>query len=155
MHNIIIRDIDKQQSKLCRLAVAFCLNKFIPRMNVEVVVQGVNGLLSDNDEYGNLEYETDDNYRPRYFTIEVDDSLPDGMFLRTIMHEMVHVKQYAKGEFKEYSRPSNMRRWHSEYFEDSKYDYWEQPWEIEAHGREVGLCVMFKSQYYAYSDIDV
>jgi len=30
-------------------------------------------------------------------------------------------------------------------YDESKLDYWEQPWEIEAHGREKGL-------YYKFTD---
>jgi hypothetical protein len=31
--------------------------------------------------------------------------------------------------------------------DDNQVDYWDTPWEIEAHGREKGLFTRFKQQY--------
>jgi len=55
---------------------------------------------------------------------------------------MVHVKQYAKGELKDYVR-MNKTKWRDEIIESDELDYWDQPWEIEAHGRERGLYFRF------------
>ena len=52
---------------------------------------------------------------------------------------MVHVKQYAKNELHEYTMKKG-HRYKGEFFSD-KLDYWDEPWEIEAHGRETGLFV--------------
>ena len=57
---------------------------------------------------------------------------------------MVHVKQYAKGELKDFIRVNRIK-WMGKIYDESKLDYWEQPWEIEAHGREKGL-------YYKFTD---
>jgi hypothetical protein len=62
--------------------------------------------------------------------------------LLAIAHEMVHVKQYAKGELKDYLKEEK-----SKYKNDHIYfeslNYWDYPWEIEAHGRELGLYYRF------------
>jgi hypothetical protein len=58
--------------------------------------------------------------------------------LRTICHEMVHVKQYAKGEMKQMWKPARTTKFQGVYFSDDM-DYWDTPWEIEAFGRESGL----------------
>jgi hypothetical protein len=55
--------------------------------------------------------------------------------METVAHEMVHVKQYAKGELTEQS-------WQGKLI-NPKQEYWDQPWEIEAHGREVGLFIQW------------
>ena len=48
---------------------------------------------------------------------------------------MVHVKQYARKELKQdYD-------WLGKTYSPKKVSYWDQPWEIEAHGRETGLFV--------------
>ena len=52
---------------------------------------------------------------------------------------MVHVKQYARGELYEGSRV-NKHRWQGKWL-DKDPDYWDQPWEIEAAGREAGLFI--------------
>ena len=71
----------------------------------------------------------------RTFEIEVDRSLPLRKLLTTVAHEMVHVKQYARKELKE------DYNWLGKTYAPTKVSYWDQPWEIEAHGREIGLFV--------------
>lgn len=56
---------------------------------------------------------------------------------------MVHLKQYAKGELKDIFRPARMVKWLGEKYDSDNMDYWEQPWEIEAYGREKGLFIKF------------
>src|SRR3990172_1008800 len=40
----------------------------------------------------------DTNHRPREFTIECDADLSKLMTTRVLLHEVVHVKQYVKGQ---------------------------------------------------------
>jgi hypothetical protein len=57
----------------------------------------------------------------------------------TIAHEMVHIKQLATNQLYEVSPKKfmwNGKIWKPEEYED---DYYDRPWEIEAHGREKGL----------------
>ena len=82
--------------------------------------------------------ETDDN---RTFEIEVDKSQKLRAMLETVAHEMVHVKQYARREL----HPSK-EAWLGKTVNPKKLSYWDLPWEIEAHGREVGLFVRYCEQ---------
>ena len=77
--------------------------------------------------------------RPRVFEIEVHNNMALRKVLETLCHEMVHVKQYARGELYEGSRTSK-HRWQGKWL-DKDPDYWDQPWEIEAAGREAGLFI--------------
>lgn len=86
-----------------------------------------------------------ENHCSRDFIITLDKRLSRKETLLAIAHEMVHVKQYAKGELKDYFRPSRMIGWKGEKFSAEEIDYWEQPWEIEAYGREKGLYIKFIS----------
>jgi hypothetical protein len=61
--------------------------------------------------------------------------------LQCLAHEMVHVKQYAKGELKFHERGNLVTFQREQYQVD---EYWESLWEIEAYGREVGLYQKFK-----------
>jgi hypothetical protein len=61
--------------------------------------------------------------------------------LQCLAHEMVHVKQYAKGELKFHER-GNLVTFQREQYQGD--EYWESLWEIEAYGREVGLYQKFK-----------
>lgn len=100
--------------------------------------------LTGKNEYAYCEWE-DNNYRGRDFTITIDPTLGKRNMLLALAHEMVHVKQYAKGELKDYSR-TNKTKWKSEIIDPEKVDYWDFPWEIEAHGREKGLYVRYIQQ---------
>lgn len=74
----------------------------------------------------------------REFEIEVNPKLRLRRMLETVAHEMVHVKQYARREL----HPSK-EVWMGKTYNPKKTSYWDLPWEIEAHGREVGLFVRY------------
>ena len=97
--------------------------------------------LTNKNEYAFCEWE-DSNHRGKEFTITVDPSLGKRNMLLALAHEMVHVKQYAKGELRDYVR-SNKSKWKSEIIDPEVVDYWDFPWEIEAHGREKGLYIRY------------
>jgi hypothetical protein len=90
----------------------------------------------------------DKNVRPKEFTITVHNKLGKRQTLLTLAHEMVHVKQYASNELKDYVK-ENKVRWKNDLYNSDYEDpcYWDYPWEIEAHGREPGLYVRFKKYF--------
>jgi hypothetical protein len=51
---------------------------------------------------------------------------------------MVHVKQYARREL----HPAD-DVWMGKTYNPKKISYWDLPWEIEAHGREIGLFIRY------------
>ena len=79
--------------------------------------------------------ETDDN---RTFEIEVDKSQSLRDLLETVAHEMVHVKQYARRELH-----PDKHVWMGKTVDPDDVNYWDQPWEIEAHGRQLGLFIRY------------
>lgn len=100
--------------------------------------------LYDNGDYAYCDW-TDDNHSRREFLIGLDRNLSKRETLLALAHEMVHLKQYAKGEMKDIWRPTRMVKWHGERYLHEEMDYWEQPWEIEAYGREKGLYYKFQN----------
>jgi hypothetical protein len=85
-----------------------------------------------------------DNLRPRDFTITIDKNLGEKDFLRALAHEMVHLKQYARGELRELYKPKKVVWKGVDHDVDSPdHDYWFAPWEIEAYGMEHGLYYKF------------
>ena len=68
---------------------------------------------------------------PRSFTIHLKRGMDQEETLRTIAHEMVHLKQYSRKELNE-----SMTKWKGVTVNSSIIPYFDQPWEIEAH--EVG-----------------
>lgn len=64
---------------------------------------------------------------PREFTIEVARDDPKEEILKTLAHEMVHVRQYARNELNE-----TMTLWRGRRVNSDELPYREQPWEVEA-----------------------
>jgi len=79
--------------------------------------------------------------QPRDFLIEINPYLGARGILEAIAHEMVHVKQFAYGHTNE-----TLNKWFNNQVDTDKVDYWFQPWEIEAHGLEIGLVTKFAIQ---------
>jgi hypothetical protein len=65
------------------------------------------------------------------------------MVLNTIAHELTHVKQWAKGEMFEMQRQRKVYKFNKATVDTNNMDYWDLPWEIEAHGRSIGLIVQW------------
>lgn len=61
-----------------------------------------------------------------------------GNWLSTLAHEMVHVRQFARGELN-----SNMTQWKSNKYCDN-IEYWDQPWEKEARRLQGKLVEEFE-----------
>ena len=129
MNNIeVVGGTQSQRSKVESM-VEFCIQKLMPRMQtLDIEVR----LTSINDANGYCT-KISDTKNAREFEIEVDRRLNLRQLLETVAHEMVHVKQYARGELTE-------RSWQGKLVKPNQ-EYWDHPWEIEAHGRETGLFV--------------
>ena len=107
---------------------------------VDVIVKFTT--FKDRSDYAYCDW-LDDNHQAREFLITVDRTLNRKETLLALAHEMVHVKQYARGELKDYCRPPRMIRWKGEKYMVEDSDYWSLPWEREARGYEMELYVKF------------
>lgn len=90
--------------------------------------------------------EPQDIVTPREFKILIDPNESYKKILEVLAHEFVHIKQYAKGELRDYVYHPDMSKYRGEYYDAPDTDddaYWDSPWEIEAYGREQGLRVRF------------
>lgn len=86
---------------------------------------------------------SDDNHICREFTIIVNKKLNKKTTLISLAHEMVHVKQYAKGELKDYLRNDKVK-WCGKVFCLDKVKYWSSPWEKEAYKKDSLLYELYK-----------
>lgn len=77
--------------------------------------------------------------KPRQFEIEVHPGIGAAEILKTLSHEMVHIKQYIYGDVN-----LSLTRWKGSKVEIP--DYWFQPWEVEAYGMQAGLFTKFAKQ---------
>ena len=120
----------------------------MPRLENKLFVniKLINNLRLKENLSGDAIWEDDTCTRPREFTVRVDSSLDKQELLETVAHEMVHVKQYARGELKDFTRTIKLCKWKGEKMEWEKINYYDLPWEIEAHGRERGLFIRWFEQ---------
>jgi len=137
--------IDKEKLDLIKSLGDFILNKFFtkPKQNkLNIIVTFKKGLFDKTNQYANCVWE-DEHYRPFDFTIQIDPDQKIQLLLNSLAHELVHVKQWAKGEFYQLQRERSVYKFNGQRWDTSKVDYWDTPWEIEAHGRAIGLVVMW------------
>lgn len=74
------------------------------------------------------------NLGGKYILMEIDSTLSFEALIDTIAHEMVHVKQTVKGQYRVEMKGRTVHR----YWRGKKVqaDYYDQPWEKEAWSRE-------------------
>jgi hypothetical protein len=86
-----------------------------------------------------------DPRKPRMFELIVSDKYSRAKQLKILAHEMVHAKQYARGELQYFGLRT--ARWNGKDVKlgNTIEDYINYPWEIEAFGREHGLYFMYQS----------
>ena len=141
---IHIKGSDNKTRKLVKTATWWYAEKLMGKRliaGLEININLKKNLLDKDGHEGTAIWE-DDSIRPKEFTISLDSTCAIRNILITLAHEMVHVKQWAKGEMYEYVE-RDMVRFNNTKFNMSNLDYWDYPWEIEAFGRQLGLFVRF------------
>jgi hypothetical protein len=134
----------KQKDLLIEAAKFFAERLMDPRT--------VRNLVLDIEVSKNLDVEgeciDEDGVRnPRWFTIGLKGQSDIGEMIKTLGHEMVHVKQHAKNELQGgVMVPTRgglkmTSKWMGQIWKPKGNEdhYFDAPWEIEAYGREVGL----------------
>ena len=125
---------------LCEDIASWFINKFVPRHKffVRIVHKG----LKREQSFGFCDF-VDQAYRPRVFVIEVQSKLPYELYAKTLLHEFVHLKQWLQGTLR--MKSGKM------YFEGesvAKYEYMDQPHEVEAYDSEDKLYLDFMYDTY-------
>ena len=91
-------------------------------------------------DYGFCEVLDYNNYKARMFLIVLKKKKSEQSMLKTLAHEMVHVKQYAYGELSEKNY-----LWEGKDY--SNKSYFQFPWEQQAMMLEHFLYRLYKEQY--------
>ena len=149
------RNVDEKLRIALSAMTEFGLAKLLPskklRNNLSIDIH-----LKHHDNAGEASLAEDANrYRPRSFKIVLDhhrmerddydrvrtDTEWGHEILKTLAHELVHVKQYVLGELTWRDRGMSWKGVHHD--PDNLLEYFDLPYEIEAYGRERGLLVSF------------
>ena len=124
--------------RLCEDVTTWFLNRFLPRhkIDVEILHRG----LRREGVYGYCDV-AGGSYRPREFLIELNTYMDKELYIQTLLHELVHLRQWVAGSLR-------MRYGKLCYSKEpvEKYDYWHQPHEIEAREQEETLYLEYLSE---------
>jgi len=123
---------------LTERVIYHCIEELMPRMRtLDITVE----FSSDMGETAGAVLEID----KRMFEIELSEFLSFDELIKTVCHEMVHVKQYARGEMKAENIDTVL--WRNEEVASDLANYYEFPWEVEAYEMEVILFESFLKKY--------
>lgn len=136
--------VTEKQRELIERSVDFFLDILMtPRLKntLYIDLQMIKNLEDREGVCGDATWE-DDNIRPKEFTVRAHwgGKKDFEKTLETIAHELVHVKQFARGEMRDLVSATKVS-WKGKRYDREETNYWDLPWEIEAHGREKGLTV--------------
>lgn len=127
--NLVFIEGTSKYRDLAEDVAHWCLDRLLPNyrsITVDIVFRN----LSYRDYVGLCEW-MDTNVRPREFEISVERGFGKENVIKTVIHEMVHVKQYVKSELAERYKYGHQQLWKKQDYSDAGYD--DQPWEIEAY----------------------
>ena len=130
---------DKNFRKYIRKAVSFYGKILLPnkilRENIELVIKFDRKMSN----YGECSVEGHSpSNKAREFLIKLHPDIGADNILKTLAHELVHVKQFARHETNDC-----LTRWHGSKIDSEEIEYYDHPWEIEAYGKEGGLYYKF------------
>ena len=124
---------------------------------IELDIELTRNLYKEDGNIGDVIWE-DRNHRPKQYAMRIDNSVKMRRILETVAHEMVHVSQFATGRWVEMYK-TKKTKWEGKILKKVP-QYWDRPWEIEAHGREIGLFLQwvdtmgFGDQAWTWDDLD-
>lgn len=124
-----------KEREIAEAAVLWCINKMMPRMRtLDIRV----AILKEKDMKSAMGYclEGENN---RDFDLMIKKGMTIFDLISTVCHEMVHVKQYARGELKWRHRVGK-QQWKSTVIA-GELDYMDLPWEKEAFKKERALAL--------------
>ena len=114
--------------------------------NIYLDIKLTKDLKKKEQAYGYCHIIDDDLNRPREFMIELDTSMKHSFdqILIWLAHEMVHLKQFVRGELFDYA--TGRVQWKRRMYGNVHYE--DQPWEKEAYRLEEKLYNEFAEWYY-------
>lgn len=107
------------------------------KKSLNINIHIVKDMYSKEKTWGDVEVEEDGEYSPKNYNVRLSYSGVKSFYkmLVVLVHEIIHVKQYAKREIRHLSAPFHVA------YGKTRYDvlvvsYDDRPWEVEAHAFE-------------------
>lgn len=138
-------DIKGKASHMCKAELKFATAFFANYLMGEKLAKNLDIEIRLEDQGRNEGgcNPVDASRRPRSFEIGIRHTMQRYKMLQCLAHEMVHVKQYARGEL---SSELITAKWQGKTFKltNSMEDYLNWPWEVEAYGRDRSLYLFYQ-----------
>ena len=147
MHSVIFHSGYGYSKILCEDVTTWFLNNFFPRHKITVDIVH-RGLKSEN-VFGYCDV-AGRTYRPRHFLIELQTYMGRELYVRTLLHELTHLRQWVDGSLRFYD---GKMCYSQEPVEN--YDYEEQPHEIEAYQEEERLYNWWMTDTFSVPEREV
>ena len=141
MNDIMIIGGSHFKRTTAEMVINFCIKKLMPRMKTLDILLYLEKNMDRADGYCLAESK-------RSFVLEIDSRLKGDDFITAITHEMVHVKQYARGETADVNQFT--KSWKGEEYislYSTVEEYMKLPWEEEAYRLQETLCEEYKNEY--------
>lgn len=143
MTRISIRGIkNHKRRELIRFAANYLVEELVgPRMNLNIEIR-FGDIYTKHGIHGECEALDLERF-PRNFIVSIDTNKNLRYQLRVLVHELVHVKQYARNQMYDYFTRPNYTRWNNKVINNEETGWKHRPWEIEANGKEIPLLTKF------------
>jgi len=139
-------DIKGKAEHMCKAEIKFATAFFANYVMGERLAKNLDFEIRFEDQGKMAEghcHPLDGERRPRSFEIGINPRLQRYKMLQCLAHEMVHVKQYARGELTSELLDA---KWQGKVYKitSSFEDYLNWPWEVEAYGRDRALYLFYQ-----------
>lgn len=117
--------------------------------NTHISIQ-FNSKLVIQDHASVIDLDDDEEDGVQWYEIEINSKLPADLIIRSIFHEMIHIKQLSTGRLR-YIK--GVPHWLGKPHLDTPYN--RQPWEIEAYDKEEIYLHRYREKCHANTTIEV
>ena len=138
MNIITAKNGNRLQHSVARDVVKHCIQKLMPRMRTLDINVVFKRIPKKENTVGTCLMQENN----RNFELEIEKKLSFDEMVKTLCHEMVHVKQYARNEMTD-NAIKGVYRWRNRYIKENT-SYSKLPWEREAYRKQKTLA---KSYY--------
>jgi len=132
-------------SKISLQEVRFATKWFAEKtLSKRVFDEAIIHLKFIKEDFNGQCFPLDDPITPLEFEIKVDRHLNRLLTLKTIAHEIAHVKQFSEGKL-HFIVDGQHAVWMRKKYRFAGKDYYDWPWEIEANGIEYGKIAQYQA----------
>lgn len=139
----IVAGGNKHQRSIVESVTEFITSKYFAKFRSIFVEFNIDRRLAEDHGVDGVCY-ANSSYRPRVFDIDLNGKMDDENLIKTVIHELIHVKQYVKGELVDRGRGKYKTLWNGK--DHTKTSYSRQPWEREAYRLQESLYIEYMNQ---------